>query len=86
MEGLLGLLGVIALGAAFVCLILSIARIGITSQRRALLVGVAGLALGVAGLLLLGLAGQRDEVKESQALPTVAQSAPVRTSPPAAPA
>jgi len=75
MEGLFGLLGVMALGTALVCLILSIARIGITSQRRALLVGVAALVLGVAGLVLLGLAGQRDEVKESQALqPTVAQS------------
>jgi len=68
MEALFGLLGVIALGTAFICLIRPIARIGITSRRRALLLGVAGLVLGLAGLVLLALAGQREEVRQSQAL------------------
>jgi len=83
MEGLFGLLGMIALGAAFACLIPQIAHIGITSRRRALWLGVASLVFAIAGLVLLGLAGQRDELKESGALqPTVAQSTPQPTAPP----
>jgi len=77
MEGLFGLLGAIALGTAIVCLIRPIARIGITSRGRAVL-------LGVAGLVLLGLAGQREEARESQApQTTAARSTPPQATAPA---
>jgi len=67
MEAPFGLLGLIALLTAIVCLIRPIARIGISSRKRAVL-------LGIAGVILLGLAGQQEVERES----TVAARSPTQ--------